>query len=204
MFGSPAPVSSRGRLVALFVQELQRQAQAARGAADLLVDELEERAERLGLDIRANRGRLHTARLAVALLSGLLASHGDVEVIRHLARAELDGSPERVGRSIRSADEVVRALRTAGWDTFDLVAGLGEPWSDEAARIFASLRDAGADDELTTPLGPVLNRSRQAATDLLRRATRRPHTPAWPDHSEGTLCRQPARTTQCTRAMSTA
>ncbi len=137
----------RGWLVALFVQELQRQAQAARGAADLLVDELEERAERLGLDIR-RPGPVHNARLAVALLSGLLASHGDVEVIRHLARAELDGSPERVGRSIRSANEVVRALRTAGWDTFDLVAGLGEPWSDEAARIFASLRDAGAADEL--------------------------------------------------------
>ncbi len=189
LFGFMPPALARGRLVALFVQDLSQRARQYRPAAHALVEQLERHAERLGLDPRATSGRLHTAHAAADLLDGLDSRRNDIEIVRHLARADLGGPAQRAGRSIRSADEVTAALRAADWDTFDLIAGLDERWQEEARDIFAALRQAGQDDELTTPLVPVLHKCRSRATDLLRRATRRtPITPP-PEDTEDPLPR---------------
>jgi hypothetical protein len=172
LFGFMPPNLPRGRLVAMFVQDLSRQARQYRDAAHRLVDELERHADRLGLDPAATTGRLHTAYVARDLLDGLDSRHRDIDIIRQLARTDLGGPPQRAGRSIRSAADVVQALRNTAWETFDLLAELGEPWAAEAAEILAALRQAARDDELTTPLATALTRARARATDLLGRATR--------------------------------
>jgi hypothetical protein len=173
LFGFMPPVLARGRLVALFVQDLSRQARRYRPAAHDLVDLLERHSERLGLDPRAATGRLHTAQAAADLLDGLDSRHNDIEIVRHLARADLGGPAERAGRSIRSAEEISSALRSAGWDSLDLIGGLGEQWRPEVDEILDTLRRAAQDDELTTALVPVLQKCRSRATDLMRRATRK-------------------------------
>lgn len=180
IFGYTPTLLPRGRLLAVFIQELSAQARKYRDPARRLVDVLERRAKRLGIDPLAGEGRLHTARAAADLLDGLGSRHNSIEVIRHLATAELGGPAARTGRSIRSADEVARALAGAAWENFDLVEGLGEPWSGEAAEIFARLRAAATADELTVPLAPALAQARAEATDLLRRATRPPVDPPKP------------------------
>jgi hypothetical protein len=186
LFGfMPSPLP-RGRLVAMFVQDLSNRARQYRDAARSLVDELERRADQLGIDATASEGRLHTARAAADLLDGLGSRHNSIDIIKHLANADLGGPAQRAGKSIRSADEVARALRSASWDNFGLIAGLGEPWSSETDAIFAKLRDASVADELTTPLAPALNRARVEATDLLRRATRRDPTPTGGGPTPGT------------------
>ncbi|MFD6733616.1 hypothetical protein ACFWDZ_21145 [Micromonospora aurantiaca] len=173
LFGFMPPVLPRGRLVALFVQDLSKQSRNYRSAARDLVDLLERHQERLGLDTRATTGRLHTAQVAADLLDGLDSRHNNVEIVRQLAHADLGGPAERVGTSIRSAREVSGALSLTDWDTLDLIADLDEQWRPEAEEIFADLRRAAQDDELTTPLIPVLRRCRSRATDLLRRTTKR-------------------------------
>lgn len=192
IFGSMPPALPRGRLIAIFVQDLSASARQYRDAAHRLVTELERRADRLGIDPEATTGRLHTARTAADLLDGLGSRHHSIEIIKHLAAADLGGPARRMGRSIRSADEVVRALQAAAWDTFDLVGGLGEPWSGEAAAILRRLRDAAVADELTAGLEPALRTARSEATDLLRRATteRKPPAPE-PEESEERTAPEP-------------
>jgi hypothetical protein len=177
LFGYAPPVLPRGRLITMFTAELSRRASQYRDPAHRLVDALERHAGRLGIDPMAGDGRLQTARAAVDLLDGLGSRHDSMDVIRHLATAELGGPAERVGRSVRSADEVVRALASAAWENFELIDGLGVPWAVEAAEIFARLRTAAEVDELTAPLAPALSRARTEATDLLRRATKPPPSP---------------------------
>ncbi|MEO3922758.1 hypothetical protein ABGB07_02575 [Micromonosporaceae bacterium B7E4] len=172
LFGFMPPTLARGRLVAMFVQDLSRQARQHREAAHRLVDELERHADRLGLDSAATAGRLHTAYAARDLLDGLDSRHRDIDIVKQLAQTDLGGPPQRAGRSIRSADDVVQALRNTSWDNFDLLDDLGEPWTAEAAEILSGLRRAANDDELTTPLAPALSRARTQTTDLLRRVTR--------------------------------
>jgi hypothetical protein len=193
LFGFMPPVLARGRLVALFVQDLSRQARRYRPAAHDLVDLLERHSERLGLDPRAATGRLHTAQATADLLDGLDSRHNDIEIVRQLARADLGGPAERAGKSIRSAEEISSALRSAGWDSLDLISGLTDQWQREVDEIFETLRRAAQDDELTTPLVPVLQKCRSRATDLLRRATRRQAGPP-----EGTVVADPSPRTGST------
>jgi hypothetical protein len=186
LFGFMGPTLARGRLVAMFVQDLSRQARQHREAAHRLVDELERHADRLGLDPAATAGRLHTAYAARDLLDGLDSRHRDIDIVQQLAQTDLGGPPERAGRSIRSANDVVQALRNASWDNFDLLADLGkQPYATEAAEILSALRQAADDDELTTPLPAALNRARTRTTDLLRRVTRSQPRPVTRDPRPG-------------------
>jgi hypothetical protein len=177
LFGFMPPVLPRGRLVALFVQDLSQRSRLHRNAAHELVDLLERHQERLGINPYASSGRLHTARAAADLLDGLDSRHDNIEIVRHLARADLGGPAERAGKSIQSASEIAGALRSVEWDNLDLIGELDQQWRSEADEIIGTLRQAAQDDELTTPLLPVLRRCRSRATDLVRRATRRA-TPA--------------------------
>ncbi|GAB3156768.1 hypothetical protein GCM10027290_55320 [Micromonospora sonneratiae] len=191
LFGFMPPTLARGRLVAMFVQDLSRQARQHREAAHLLAAELERHADRLGLDPAATTGRLHTAYAARDLLDGLDSRHRDIDIVKQIAHTDLGGPPQRAGKSIRSAYEVVQALRNTSWDNFDLLAELGDPWTAEAVEILTALRQAANDDELTTPLAAALSRARAHATDLLRRVTRSQHRPPSPGDGTGRVPHQP-------------
>ena len=180
VLGVNAPELCRGRLVGIFARQLTDHAQQYRRSAHRLVEQLEQHAVRLGMDPSAAEGRLQTARAAAALLDGISSRQDSVEIVEHLAQADLGGPAPRTGRSIRSADRVADAVATAAWDTFDLVAGLGKPYAEEAAAIFAPLRRAAQADELTVSLPEALAKARAEATELLRKATVRPTVPPTP------------------------
>jgi len=195
LFGFMPPVLARGRLVAMFVQDLSRQARHHRDAAHRLVEELERHADRLGLDPAADSGRLHTAYAARDLLDGLDSRHRDIDIVRQLAHTDLGGPAQRAGKSIRSAAEVVQALQNTDWQNLELLTGLDERWAAEAAEILTTLRQAANDDELTTPLSAALTRARTRTTDLLRRATRpqsRPRVTVTPEPPPGLELPDPA------------
>ncbi|MEU6021357.1 hypothetical protein [Micromonospora sp. NPDC047134] len=177
LFGFMPPGPARGRLVAMFVQDLSKRARSHKEAAHRLVEDLERHAAQIGLEPRAQWPRLRTAQAAADLLDELDSPHQEIDVVRQLAHADLGGPAERAGRSIRSAEDVRRALRDAPWDTFGLLADLDGQWSTEAAEILHSVRQALLDDELTTPLAGAFGKARSRATELLRRATKRPPRP---------------------------
>lgn len=174
VFGVQPLALRRGRLVAMFGRDLINQAGRHREHAHGLVARLEQHAIWLGIDKESSGGRLATARAAADLLERLVTGRSAVETVERLARADLAGPADRTGRSISSASQVSAALAAAPWDTFEIVAGLPEPYAVEAAAIFAELRRVAQADELTAPLAPVLRRAQTDATALLRRATRKP------------------------------
>ncbi|MEV0809242.1 hypothetical protein [Micromonospora sp. NPDC050200] len=176
----------RGRLVALFGRDLTTQANRHREAAHGLVARLDQHATWLGIDKESGSGRLATARAAADLLETLANGRSAVEVVERLARADLAGPADRTGKSIMSAAQVSAALAAAPWDTFEIVAGLPEPYAAEAAAILAELRRVAQTDELTAPLAPALRRAQTDATALLRRATRKPDVVYVPGRDDDT------------------
>ncbi|RKN15240.1 phage resistance protein [Micromonospora musae] len=159
----------RGRLVAMFGRDLATQAARHRQATAELVHRLEGHATWLGLD--ASSGRLATARAAAELVEALASGGAAVDIVERLARAQLDGPPDRTGKSISSAAQVSMALAAAPWDTFEIVAGLPEPHRVRAEAILGELRRVAQADELTAPLAPALRRAQGDATALLRVVT---------------------------------
>ncbi|WP_261557425.1 phage resistance protein, partial [Frankia tisae] len=120
----------------------------------------------------ADGSRLRTARAARDLLLALDDPRAGTEIVRRLARAELAGPANRLAVSISRGGDVAAAIRSVPWaETFGVIAGLAEPHQTEAREILGRIRAAGAVDELTTPLAPVLSKARADATALLHRAT---------------------------------
>ncbi|TYB40428.1 DUF499 domain-containing protein [Micromonospora sp. AP08] len=174
IFGFQPLALRRGRLVALFGRDLATAASRHREAAHTLANRLEQHSNRLGLDRES--GRFATARAAADLLEALGTGRSAKEAVERLARAELAGPADRTGKSISSAAQVAAALAAAPWDTFEIVAGLPQPYAAEAEAILAELRRVAQADELTAPLTPALRRAQMDATALLKRATSKPQT----------------------------
>jgi hypothetical protein len=169
----------------MFARQLSDDARRYRDAAHNLVVALEVHGDVLGLELTTNTGRLHTARCARDLLDGLGSHHNRLDIIEQLARADLGGPAQRAGKSIKSADDVVRALTGAAWDNLTTIADLPEPHKAEADQIFERLREAATADELTTQLGPALRRAGEDATALLRKAIKIPAPDPGPDPDPG-------------------
>ncbi|MFG2169490.1 BREX-2 system ATPase PglY [Micromonospora chersina] len=182
IFGFQPLALRRGRLVALFGRDLVTQANRHREAAHTLASRLEQHGAWLGLDRES--GRFATALAAADLLEALATGRSAKETVERLARAEFAGPADRTGRSISSSSQVSTALAAAPWDTFEIVAGLPEPFGAEAAAILAELRRVAQADELTAPLAPALRRAQADATALLRRATRKPQIVYSPQSEE--------------------
>ncbi|MFJ8834305.1 hypothetical protein [Micromonospora aurantiaca] len=168
----------RGRLVGLFARDVRAAADRHKDAVQKLVRRLEERTSFLGLDPKG--GRLATARAAADLLERVTRADTAKETVEQLARAELAGPADRIGKTISSAGEVGAALVSASWDNFEIIGGLSEPYAARAEAILGDLRRAAQADELTTPLASALRRTQSEATALLRESVTPPPPPTLP------------------------
>jgi hypothetical protein len=192
VFGQNPPTARRTRLATMFARELADDSRRYRDRAYQLVAQLEAHAQLLGLDLGATSGRLDTARRAVDLLDGLGSHHDRLEIIGHLADADLDGAQaQRVGKSIKSATAVAEALKVGNWDNLQTIADLPEPYAGEARRILAQLREAAVSDELSVTLAQALTKAGTAATDLVRKVTQALRDPQVVPASLPTPARQP-------------
>ncbi|MGC4888067.1 BREX-2 system ATPase PglY [Micromonospora sp. DT227] len=171
IFGFQPLALRRGRLVGLFGRDLITQASRHREAAHALVAELKQHADQLQLN--RDSGRLATARAAAELIEALATARTSKDAIERIARADLAGPPDRMGRSISSAGAIAAALAGASWDNFEIVADLPEPYAGDAAPILSELRRVAKADELTAPLAPAMRRAQAETVDLIRRATRK-------------------------------
>ncbi|MFI7080336.1 hypothetical protein ACIBO1_23830 [Micromonospora sp. NPDC049903] len=169
IFGFQPLALRRGRLVALFARDLVAAASRRRDHAHTLVERLDGHADRLRLD--RDSGRYATARAAADLIETLTRTSTPKATVEALARAELVGPLDRIGRSISSASTVAEALAAAPWDTLEIIAGLSEPHAVRGSAILTELRRVGQADELTSPLAPALRRAQAEATALLRVVT---------------------------------
>lgn len=159
----------RGRLVGLFARDVKTAAERHKDAVHTLVKRLDERGP--WLQLAQETGRLATARAAADLVEALVNARSAKDTVERLARAELIGPADRLGKSISSAAQVAGALAAAPWDTFEIVAGLSEPHAAQGAVVLSELRRLAQADELTAPLAPALRRAQVDATALLRVVT---------------------------------
>lgn len=145
--------------------EVRAQARQLQEAARRLVTVLE--LHRDTLDLPEDTGRLATARDAASLVATLAAEADATELAEWLANAPIGVSEEVLGRSLKSAGELLRALDDMDWGLLEAIASIKD--DQEAVRILDRLRATARNNEFQEPLGPVLSLTRRNAQMLLAR-----------------------------------
>ncbi|MBQ0986001.1 PglY protein [Streptomyces sp. F63] len=156
------------------VREVAEEYRTALGEARTL---LQQHAVRLGLDGPAGAGapRLRSMKAAADLVARLLRTGDPADFVRELASASYETADDEIGAALKSAPEVLGALRSTDWSLLDTVRELAERedgLGDRAARLLDTVcRTAGA-HERTEPLAPVLGGLQDGAVALMRDAAR--------------------------------
>ena len=144
-----------------------------------LVDALHRVIHELGE--ASNGARLKTANAACDLLEAVEATD-DVELVRRLADCKAPTSTQAIGRSIKSAADVVTALDRTGWELFTQVAALPKSWGTQGGALRDRVVSAIAHDELAEALPGVLEHETRVANELILEVARgvTPPTPPRP------------------------
>jgi hypothetical protein len=129
--------------------------------AENLKDELRLQLQRLGEPLAGNR--LRTAEYAVDVLSELARLEG-AELVGKLATSQSPSSDQALGRSLKSAQDVVSLLKNNNWSLLEKMSSGSNP-KGKAIRL--KVVEALNADELVKPLGPVLRQAQQEVTELI-------------------------------------
>jgi hypothetical protein len=155
------------RLIDAVKEVARNHSEAARG----LVKHLEDAATAIDADHEADR--LRTARDARDLLERVLSAD-DIDAVAVLAKVQAPTSSAALGRSIKSAHQVLGAVQRARWDVFATVAELPGEWAAQGRHIRDAVREALQHDELSQALPQVLDREDGKASRLLQEAAKKP------------------------------
>lgn len=167
IFGVDASPIRNASNVSRLIEAVKQVAREHVDSARELVGRLEKAAEAVGVERDADR--LETARASQDLLDRVLSAD-DVKAVTVLADLDPPTSAAAMGRSIKSARQVIGAMDRTHWDVFRSVAELADPWRDRGTAIRSSITEALAHDELSVGLGPVLDEQDRRATQLLTEA----------------------------------
>jgi hypothetical protein len=182
IFGVDASPLRNAANVSRLIDAVKEVANTHVDPARKLVAELDKAASDVGVD--ANADRLLTARAVRDLIERVLAAD-DVDAVVVLGDVEPPTSAAAMGRSMKSAQQVMGAVQRARWDVFASIAELPGKWEEEGVRIRTTVRDALNHDELSKALAPVLDAEDRKATQLLLRATKGGEKPKPPQPSPG-------------------
>jgi hypothetical protein len=178
IFGVTAsPVRNAANVVAM-ARTLKTAAEAHRDACTKLAVELGNIPAPFRAEDTSDRRR--SAETAAKLLRDLLAA-GDADAARVLAAAEVHTSEQALGRSIKSAPEILDALGRTNWKLMQSATELSGDWAARAGGIRTRLCEVISRDELAQGLRDALRVAESTATALLGEAAgTRPSTPATP------------------------
>ncbi len=171
---SPLPTAAN---VASLASALQEQSRTHRDAVRRLPLVLPTATGFVTVDDTADRAR--TAQSAVTIIDALL-SNADVDAIEAFARVDIPTTPAALGRSIKSASEVLSAIEAANWPLLAAATRLTGEFAAQAQGILERLRNAIAADELTTALPAALSSAIEAATSLLAETVGKQESDATP------------------------
>jgi hypothetical protein len=165
IFGFASSPLRNATNVSRLTDEVTRQAGELRDPAGRLVTKLRERLQALGIEL-ADSQRLQTASAGLKLLESLLSPQS-TGVVAVLASATMPGSDQALGRSLKSATQVLGTLESINWEVFEAVERLQDARRDAAERIRGRLRDALTQDEFAMALAPVLAQAQRDALNLI-------------------------------------
>lgn len=171
IFGVEASPILSAQSVSSLVSAVKEVAGECEAAAHELVDRLEEALFTMGLE--ADADRLRTAREVRSLVDAVLGAEA-VNAVAALAEVDPPTSPAAMGRSMKSAPHVAKALEGTRWKLFESVDRLTGDLGAEGEQIRSTVKAALRHDELSQELAPVLDRQEKNAVELLGRAATGP------------------------------
>ena len=130
-----------------------------------LCTSLRNRFESFGIAV-AGAARMKTATAVLSLLDPLGTAHAN-DVVGILAAANIQTSETAMGKSLKSAAELVHSIEATGWGVFDDIAELSAEHQAAASGIRDTLSDALQADEHATALVSTLKDCQAKAVRLL-------------------------------------
>lgn len=167
--GTASPIRN-AQNVSNFVGSVREVASKHAEASRQLVDRLETAVSKMEMD--EDTDRLPTARTARDVVDAVLSAD-EVEVVSELAGVEPPTSPAALGRSIKTAHEVVRAIDETHWNLFDSLRNLSGEAAEKGRQIRRRVQKVLQHDELSQSLPESLDAEEEKAANLLSRATTR-------------------------------
>jgi hypothetical protein len=174
IFGVDASPILNAANVSRLIDAVKEVANTHADAAGKLVTELDKAAPLVGADSQADR--LRTARAARDLIDRIRHAE-DVDAVAVLGEVHPPTSAAALGRSIKTAHQVVGAVQRARWEVFGAVAKLQDKRAEQGTSIRDTVRDALQHDELSQGLASVLDSEDRKATQLLLKPTEVPEKP---------------------------
>jgi hypothetical protein len=147
-----------------FAAAVNTKAAALSAGAHALVPALEQRITQLTIDL-ATSDRLHSARAAQAIVDACTTAVDSVDLVERIAAASIPTTPQAVGASLSTAEEIKRLLTDARWRVIERLLAADGDGGDGAA--LTSLRSALARDEFSEPLAPAVDAAYEAGVRLI-------------------------------------
>lgn len=146
--------------------EAKKLAESHRAECVALPTRLTERMRAFGID-PSGTPRMKTAESVAALVDAFGTAMQPTEIVRALAEATLETSPEAVGSSLKRAGTIVGGLEAIGWDVFDALRRLDDERKDRAEEILARCKAVFTSDEYASALLPTLKNLQHEGFQLL-------------------------------------
>jgi hypothetical protein len=126
---------------------------------------LTDRLDKFGLD-REAAARRKTA-IAVSSLLDRILSADDKDVIQTLSGARVETSDTAMGKSLKTAAELIDRIDATSWPVFEDIAELAGGHTQDATEIREQVSEALQADEYHVPLASTLKQAQAAAVRLL-------------------------------------
>lgn len=175
LFGVEAPkLLDAQNLERLACEQVPAVIEPRRTACERLPGAIQAALSRLGVAsgeiVKADRYR--TASAVERLVTACLDVEGgkSAERVRVLAAARIETSGAHMGRSLRSAEEVLgalQALEARDWTLFEGLEGIADERKPEADAVLADLREALGADQYVAPLAERIGACRERAVAIL-------------------------------------
>jgi hypothetical protein len=157
--------------VTQFASDVRKVVDSKRADVEAVAKEIRDRIEQFGGE-PAHAARLKTANAVLGLVSLCRPDVAADELVRALAHATIETTPESMGTSFTKARDVLEALRWAEWQMFEALTSLRDDRTAAATEIRAAVLDALMRDELVQGLASVLKGEQTKAVALLAKVPR--------------------------------
>ncbi|MBF0098800.1 MAG: phage resistance protein [Magnetococcales bacterium] len=164
IFGVAASPLCTTETMTKLAQDIQEQRTRCENGCRQLVSRLNDLAKNLSLSGDVPRRR--SAESVLALLERLRHAEA-AQMVDTLAQWPLPDSVESLGKSLKSAADIVAALDRVRWELLESAWGLTDERQDKAQTSRRGVVDALTRDELVLPLSPVLHEAEREALRLL-------------------------------------
>ncbi len=170
IFGlTPSPLLNEANVTELGLGT-KKMAEGAQAACRNLCRALRDRLDKMGLTV-AEAPRLKTATAVLSLVDRLILCHQN-DVVLAIADAECVSSEAAMGKSLKSAGELVERLDATTWSIFDDVVQLPDEYQARAKEIRDTVCEALQADEYAVALASTLRDAQGRAVRLLAEAAK--------------------------------